>query len=49
MIFRKQVPLYVSFTQFAEDAYSNDVMLTSRDTNQTGKQANNGDKEYMLL
>ena len=29
--------------------HRNDVIVTSRDTDQKQKQANNGDKRYMLL
>ena len=29
--------------------HKNDVIVTSRDTNQTRKQANNGEKRYMTF
>ena len=35
------------FIWFALDGHGNDVIVTSRDTNQTRKKENNGDKGYM--
>ena len=35
------------FIWIALDGHGNDVTVTSRDTNQTHKKANNGDKGYM--
>ena len=49
MIFGKQVLLYIYFTQITGAGHRNDVIVTSRDTDQRRKQANNGDKGYMLV
>ena len=48
MIFGNQV-LFVSFAYFARGDHRNDIIVTSRDTNKTRKQANNGDNGYILL